>query len=315
MSREIKLFAGNANPALSERIANTLHLSLGKISVGRFSDGEITVEILENVRGREVFIIQPMCNPVNDNLMELMFMADAFKRASATKITAVCPYFGYARQDRRIRSARVPISAKVIADMLDLSGITRLLTVDIHADQIQGFFRMPVDNVYATPVFLNDVTQQQLDDVMVVSPDVGGVVRARAWAKYLETDLAIIDKRRPKANEAKVMHIIGDVTGKDCVIVDDMIDTAGTLKAAVQALKEQGAKRVLAYITHPVLSGNAIQNIETSLLDELVVTDTITLSDTALSCKKIRQITLGPLLAQCIERICRGDSLMAMFSD
>lgn len=315
MSREIKLFAGNANLSLSEKIADTLHLSLGKINVGRFSDDEIAVEILENVRGREVFILQSMCSPVNDNLMELMFMADAFKRASATKITAICPYFGYARQDRRIRSARVPISAKVVADMLDLSGITRLLTVDIHADQIQGFFRMPLDNVYATPVFLNDVTQQKLDNVMIVSPDVGGVVRARAWAKYLETDLAIIDKRRPKANEAKVMHIIGDVTGKDCVIVDDIIDTAGTLKAAVQALKEQGANRVLAYITHPVLSGNAVNNINTSLLDELIVTDTIPLSNAALNCKKIRQITLGPLLAQCIERICRGDSLMAMFSD
>ncbi len=315
MSCEIKLFTGNANLPLSEKIASTLQLPLGKMNIGRFSDGEIAVEILENVRGREVFLIQSMCSPVNDNLMELMFMADAFKRASATKITAVCPYFGYARQDRRVRSARVPISAKVVADMLDHSGITRMLTVDIHADQIQGFFRMPVDNVYATPAFLADVTSQNYENIMVVSPDVGGVVRARAWAKYLETDLAIIDKRRPKANEAKVMHIIGDVAGKDCIIVDDMIDTAGTLKAATEALKTQGARRVTAYITHAILSGQAIENIALSQLDELVVTDTIPLSDAAQKCSKIRQVSLGPLLAQCIERMCRGDSLMAMFSD
>lgn len=313
MSSEIKLFTGNANPELAKNIAKKLQLPLGEITVGRFSDGEINVEILENVRGREIFIIQPICQPVNDNLMEIMVMADAFKRASAAKITAVCPYFGYARQDRRVRSRRVPISAKVVADMLAGVGITRLLTVDIHADQIQGFFTTPVDNVYATPVFLEDVKAQKHDSMMIVSPDVGGVVRARAWAKNLGTDLAIIDKRRPKANEAKVMHIIGDVAGQDCLIVDDIIDTAGTLKAAVDALKEQGAKRVSAYITHPILSGNAIKNLNESQLDELVVTDTIPLSPEAKQCKKIRQISVADMLAHSIERVCHGKSLISMF--
>lgn len=313
MTSEIKLFTGNANPELAKNIAAKLRLPLGKITVGRFSDGEINVEILENVRSREIFIIQPICQPVNDNLMELMVMADAFKRASAAKITAVCPYFGYARQDRRVRSRRVPISAKVVADMLAGVGITRLLTVDIHADQIQGFFTTSVDNVYATPVFLEDVKSHEHEDMMVVSPDVGGVVRARAWAKNLETDLAIIDKRRPKANESKVMHIIGDVAGKDCIIADDIIDTAGTLKAAVDALKDQGAKRVSAYITHPILSGNAIENLNQSQLDELVVTDTIPLSTEAKQCKKIRQISVAHMLAHSIERICHGKSLISMF--
>ena len=313
MSSDIKLFTGNANPELAKNIAEKLKLPLGKITVDRFSDGEVNVEILENVRGREVIIIQPICQPVNDNLMELMVMADAFKRASAAKITAVCPYFGYARQDRRVRSRRVPISAKVVADMLAGVGITRLLTVDIHADQIQGFFTTPVDNVYATPVFLDDVKAQEHGSMMMVSPDVGGVVRARAWAKNLGTDLAIIDKRRPKANESKVMHIIGDVSGKDCLIVDDIVDTAGTLKAAVDALKEKGAKRVTAYITHPILSGKAIQNLEQSQLDELVVSDTIPLSEAAKQCKKIRQVSVADMLAHSIERICHGRSLMAMF--
>lgn len=313
MTSEIKLFTGNANPELAKNIAAKLRLPLGKITVGRFSDGEINVEILENVRGREIFIIQPICQPVNDNLMELMVMADAFKRASAAKITAVCPYFGYARQDRRVRSRRVPISAKVVADMLAGVGITRLLTVDIHADQIQGFFTTPVDNVYATPVFLEDVKSHEHEDMMVVSPDVGGVVRARAWAKNLETDLAIIDKRRPKANESKVMHIIGDVAGKDCIIADDIIDTAGTLKAAVDAIKDQGAKRVSAYITHPILSGNAIENLNQSQLDELVVTDTIALSEEAKQCSKIRQVSVAHMLAHSIERICHGKSLISMF--
>jgi len=316
VSSEIKIFTGNANPLLAERIASHLNLSLGNINIGRYSDGEIFVEILENVRGREVFIIQPMCYPVNDNLMELVIMADAFLRASATKITAICPYYGYARQDRRVRSTRVPISARVVADMLVGAGIAHLLTVDIHADQIQGFFSIPVDNVYSTPIFIEDIKQNYSnpENIMVISPDVGGVVRARAIAKLLETDLAILDKRRPKANEAKIMHIIGDVKDKDCILVDDMIDTAGTLRAGVEALKEQGAKRISAYITHPILSGKAIENIELSALDELVVTDTIPLSAEAMACKKIRQISVGNMLAQCIDRMCQSKSLMSMFS-
>ena len=315
MSSEIKIFTGNANIFLAQKIADHLKLPLGNMKVGRYSDGEITVEILENVRGREVFLIQPMCLPVNDHLMELMFMADAFLRASVSKITVICPYFGYARQDRRVRSTRVPISARVVADMLVGAGIDHLLTVDIHADQIQGFFSIPVDNVYSTPIFLEDIHQHfpNKDDMMVISPDVGGVVRARAIAKHLGTDLAILDKRRPKANEAKIMHIIGDVKDKNCILVDDMIDTAGTLRAGVDALKEQGAKRISAYITHPILSGNAIKNIEQSQLDELVVTDTLPLSETARQCKKIRQISVSEMLAQCINRMCRGTSLMSMF--
>lgn len=316
MPFEIKVFTGNANIPLAEKVASHLKLPLGNIKVGRYSDGEIFVEILENVRGREVFIIQPMCSPVNDNLMELVIMADAFRRASATKITAICPYYGYARQDRRVRSTRVPISARVVADMLVGSGIDHVLTVDIHADQIQGFFSIPVDNVYSTPIFIDDIKQHygNTQDIMVISPDVGGVVRARAIAKLLGTDLAILDKRRPKANEAKIMHIIGDVVNKDCILVDDMIDTAGTLRAGVDALKEQGAKRISAYITHPILSGKAIENIENSALDELVVTDTIPLSAKAIACKKIRQISVGNMLAQCIDRMCQSKSLMSMFS-
>ena len=316
MPFEIKVFTGNANIPLAEKVASRLNLSLGNIKVGRYSDGEIFVEILENVRGREVFIIQPMCNPVNDSLMELVIMADAFRRASVSKITAICPYYGYARQDRRVRSMRVPISARVVADMLVGAGIDHVLTVDIHADQIQGFFSIPVDNVYSTPIFIDDIKQHDgnTQDIMVISPDVGGVVRARAIAKLLGTDLAILDKRRPKANEAKIMHIIGDVTNKDCILVDDMIDTAGTLRAGVDALKEQGAKRISAYITHPILSGKAIENIENSALDELVVTDTIPLSAEAMACKKIRQISVGDMLAQCIDRMCRSKSLMSMFS-
>jgi len=313
---DIKIFTGNANIPLAQKIADHLNLPLGKMKVGRYSDGEITVEILENVRGREIFLIQPMCPPVNDNVMELVIMADAFLRASASKITAICPYYGYARQDRRVRSTRVPISARVVADMLVGAGISHVLTVDIHADQIQGFFSIPVDNVYSTPIFMDDIDKNYPDteNIMVVSPDVGGVVRARAIATRIGTDLAILDKRRPKANEAKIMHIIGDVSGKDCILIDDMIDTAGTLKAGVEALKEQGAKRISAYITHPILSGHAIDNIEQSYLDELVVTDTIPLSPLAKECKKIRQISVSHMLAQCIERMCRGTSLISMFS-
>lgn len=316
MSSEIKIFTGNANIPLAQKIADHLKLPLGNMKVGRYSDGEITVEILENVRGREIFLIQPMCPPVNDNLMELVFMADAFLRASVSKITVICPYFGYARQDRRVRSTRVPISARVVADMLVGAGIDHLLTVDIHADQIQGFFSIPVDNVYSTPIFLEDIQQRfsNTQDIIVISPDVGGVVRARALAKHLGADLAILDKRRPKANEAKIMHIIGDVKDKNCILIDDMIDTAGTLRAGVEALKEQGAKRISAYITHPILSGNAIDNIEQSLLDELVITDTIPLSTKAQQCSKIRQVSVSHMLAQCIDRMCRGTSLISMFS-
>lgn len=313
---EIKIFTGNANIPLAKKIADRLHLPLGNIKVGRYSDGEITVEILENVRGREIFLIQPMCPPVNDNFMEIIIMADAFLRASVSKITVICPYFGYARQDRRARSMRVPISARVIADMLVGAGIDHLLTVDIHADQIQGFFSIPVDNVYSTPIFLEDIQQQYPNpqDIIVVSPDVGGVVRARALAKHLGADLAILDKRRPKTNEAKIMHIIGDVNNKNCLLVDDIIDTAGTLYAGVEALKEQGAKRISAYITHPVLSGQAIENIENSYLDELVVTDTLPLTKKAENSYKIRQISVSALLAQCIDRMCRGTSLISLFS-
>lgn len=311
---DIKLFSGNANLPLAEKIAKQLNTPLGKINVGQYSDGEIMVEILENVRGREVYVIQPICRPVNDSLMELVIIADALKRASATKITAICPYYGYARQDRRVRSTRVPISAKVVADMVAGAGFTRLLTVDIHADQIQGFFSIPMDNVYATPLLLEDIAKKHGEELVVVSPDVGGVVRARAVAKRLGADLAIIDKRRPKANEAKVMNIIGDIDDKNCVIIDDMVDTAGTLKAAAQALKESGAKTVTAYGTHAVLSGNAIENIATSHLDELVITDTIPLTKEAAECKKIRQLTIAPMLAEAIERMRSGKSIISMFS-
>ncbi len=312
---KLMVFSGLANPELAKKVADTLHIPLGDASVGRFSDGEVTVEINENVRGRDVFIIQPTCHPTNDNLMELVVMADALRRASAARITAVIPYYGYARQDRRPRSARVPISAKVVADILSGVGINRVLTVDLHADQIQGFFHIPVDNAYATPTMLDDIERRNFENFVVVSPDVGGVVRARAFAKRLDdADLAIIDKRRPKANVAQVMHIIGDVEGKTCILVDDIIDTAGTLCKAATALKEQGASKVVAYITHPVLSGPAIENINSSNIDELVVTDTIPLSDKAQNCVRIRQLSLAGLLAESIRRVCNEESISAMFS-
>ncbi|TQC96448.1 ribose-phosphate pyrophosphokinase [Moraxellaceae bacterium AER2_44_116] len=308
------VFTGNANPQLAKKVVDHLHIPLGSAQVNRFSDGEISVEINENVRGKDVFIIQSTCAPTNDNLMELIVMADALRRASAGRITAVIPYFGYARQDRRPRSARVPITAKVVADMITSVGIDRVLTIDLHADQIQGFFDIPVDNIYGSPVLLTDLQKQPFDNLMIVSPDVGGVVRARAVAKQLgEVDLAIIDKRRAKANESQVMHIIGEVTGRDCVIVDDMVDTAGTLCKAAAALKQHGARRVVAYCTHPVLSGAAINNIINSEMDELVVTDTIPLSAEAIASGKIRQLSLSPLLAETVRRINNEESISAMF--
>jgi len=312
----VALFAGNAHPRLADAIAAHMHLPLGKATVGRFSDGEVLVEIIENVRGRDVYIIQPTCAPTNDNLMELLIMADAMRRASASRVTAVVPYLGYARQDRRPRSARVAISAKVVANMIAGVGIDRVVTVDLHADQIQGFFDIPLDNIYASPVLLGDIWKHEGPDLMVVSPDVGGVVRARALAKRLDdSELAIIDKRRPKPNEAQVMHIIGDVRGRACVIIDDMVDTAGTLCQAAEALKENGAARVVAYCTHPVLSGNAVRNIDASVLDELVVTDTIPLAAGARGCPRIRQLSVAELLAESIRRICEGESLSSMFVD
>ncbi|WLQ11577.1 ribose-phosphate diphosphokinase [Hahella aquimaris] len=311
---KLMVFTGQANPELAKNVVDTLHIPMGAASVTRFSDGEVSVEINENVRGRDVFIIQPTCAPTNDNLMELVVMADALRRASAGRITAVIPYYGYARQDRRPRSSRVPISAKVVADILTGVGINRVLTVDLHADQIQGFFHIPVDNAYATPVMLDDIERRNFENFVVVSPDVGGVVRARAFAKRLDdADLAIIDKRRPRANEAQVMHIIGEVQDKVCILVDDIVDTAGTLCKAANALKEHGASKVIAYITHPVLSGPAIENIENSVLDELVVTDTIPLSDKAQKCDKIRQLSLAGLLAESIRRVCNEESISAMF--
>lgn len=310
------IFSGNANPELAERIVEHLNLPLGKALVGRFSDGETMVEIQENVRGRDIFIIQSTSAPSNDTLMELIIMADALRRASAARITAVVPYFGYARQDRRVRSARVPITAKIVADMMASVGISRLVTVDLHADQIQGFFYMPVDNLYSTPIMLEDVHKKSYNNIMVVSPDVGGVIRARAIAKRIPgADLAIIDKRRPQPNEAQVMHIIGDVKDRDCIIVDDIVDTAGTLSKAVDALKEHGASKVVAYVTHPVLSGKAIENIESSALDELIVTDTIPLSPMAAQCKRIRPITLSHMIAEAIRRISGSGSLSRMFLD
>ena len=310
------IFSGNANQELAKRIVEHLNLPPGKAHVGRFSDGETMVEIQENVRGRDIFIIQSTCAPTNDNLMELIIMADALRRASAARITAVVPYFGYARQDRRVRSARVPITAKIVADMMASVGISRLVTVDLHADQIQGFFYMPVDNLYSTPIMLEDIHQKSYNDVMIVSPDVGGVIRARAIAKRIQgSDLAIIDKRRPQPNEAQVMHIIGDVKGRECLIVDDIVDTAGTLCKAVEALKEHGAAKVLAYVTHPVLSGDAIQNIQASSIDEIIVTDTIPLSDEAKKCKRIRSITLSHMIAEAIRRISGAGSLSRMFID
>ncbi|EXJ10185.1 MULTISPECIES: ribose-phosphate pyrophosphokinase [Nitrincola] len=307
------IFTGNANPDLAKKVVERLDIPLGKADVGRFSDGEVSVEIQENVRGKDVFIIQSTCAPTNDNLMELIVFADAMRRASAMRITAVVPYFGYARQDRRPRSTRVPISAKVVASMMTSAGVDRVLTVDLHADQIQGFFDIPVDNVYGSPVLLDDIVDQQYSDLMVVSPDVGGVVRARAVAKQLDCDLAIIDKRRERANESQVMNIIGDVAGRTCILVDDMCDTAGTLCKAAKALKEKGASRVVSYVTHAVLSGPAISNIINSELDELVVTDTIPLSAEAKKCSKIRQLTLAPMLAEAVRRVCNEESISAMF--
>ena len=308
------VFTGNANPELARLIVERLDHPLGEATCGQFSDGEITIDIQENVRGKDVFIIQPTCVPTNDNLMEVLLMADALRRSSAGRVTAVIPYYGYARQDRRVRSARVPISAKVVADMLQTAGVDRVLTVDLHADQIQGFFNIPMDNIYGSPILLDDIEKQNYDNLMVVSPDVGGVVRARAIAKQLnDADLAIIDKRRPQANEAQVMHIIGDVTDRTCVLVDDMVDTAGTLCKAADALKQFGAKKVVAYCTHPVLSGAAMENIRNSQLDELVVTDTIPLTDEAKACGQIRQLTLAGLLAESIRRVNNEESISAMF--
>lgn len=312
---KMMVFTGNANPALAGDIAAQLHLQLGAMDVGQFSDGEVAVEVKENVRGADVFIVQSTCRPTNDNLMELIVIIDAMRRASAGRITAVVPYFGYARQDRRVRSARVPISAKVVADMLTGVGVDRVLTVDLHAEQIQGFFGVPVDNVYGAPVLLDDIRAQNYPNMVVVSPDIGGVVRARAVAKQLDDcDLAIIDKRRPKANEAQVMHIIGEIEGRSCVLVDDMVDTAGTLCKAATALKDNGAARVVAYCTHPVLSGGAMENLEKSLLDELVVTDTIPLSQEALQCRKIRTLSMAQLLAESMRRVRNEESLSALFS-
>lgn len=316
MSNEsLMVFTGNANPKLAEAVAQDLHISLGRATVGRFSDGEVMVEILENVRGKDVFVLQSTCAPTNDTLMEVLVMVDALKRASAGRITAALPYMGYSRQDRRPRSARVAITAKVVADMLTGVGVDRVLTMDLHSDQIQGFFDIPVDNIYASPILLSDVWKHDYPDLVVVSPDVGGVVRARALAKRLESDLAIIDKRRPKPNVAKVMNIIGDVAGRTCLIMDDMVDTANTLCEAAEALKEKGAKRVIAYCTHPVLSGPAIGRIESSALDELVVTDTIPLREEARNCKRIRQLSVAELLAETMRRINAEESVSSLFTD
>ncbi|MCL5042535.1 MAG: ribose-phosphate pyrophosphokinase [Gammaproteobacteria bacterium] len=310
---KMMVFTGNANPDLARRVVRQLHIPLGDASVGRFSDGEVAVELNENVRGKDVFIIQSTCAPTNDNLMELVVMADALRRSSASRITAVIPYFGYARQDRRPRSARVPISAKVVADMLDVVGVDRVLTVDLHADQIQGFFDIPVDNIYGSPVLVDDLIAQRYENLMIVSPDIGGVVRARAVAKQMSVDLAIIDKRRPKANQSEVMHIIGDVENRNCILVDDMVDTAGTLCHAAKALKDHGAAKVFAYCTHPILSGKAIDNIAGSALDELVVTNTIPLSPAAAQCDRIRQLDMAPIVAEAMRRISNEESISAMF--
>jgi ribose-phosphate pyrophosphokinase len=316
MISDMMVFAGNANPQLAQKVVTYLGMPLGKTIVGSFSDGEIMVEILENVRGKHVFIIQPTCVPTNDNLMELMVMVDAMRRSSVTKITAVMPYFGYARQDRRPRSARVPITAKVVANMLAVAGVDHLLTIDLHADQIQGFFDIPVDNVYASPILLGDIWRNRDPNMMVVSPDVGGVVRARALAKRLDdADLAIIDKRRPKANVAQVMHIIGDVEDRTCILIDDLVDTAGTLCQAANALKKHGATKVKAYITHPVLSGPAVKNIDNSELDELIVTDTIPLNPAAAACTRIRQVSIAEMLAETIRRINNEESVSSMYID
>ena len=312
-NERMMVFTGSANPKLGEAVCRYLNIGTGRASVGKFSDGEVSIELMENVRGRDVFILQSTCAPTNDNLMEILVMTDALKRSSAGRITAAIPYFGYARQDRRPRSARVAITAKVVADMLETTGVNRVLTMDLHADQIQGFFNIPVDNIYSTPLLLGDLWKQDLKDLLVVSPDVGGVVRARAIAKRLDSDLAIIDKRRPKANVAEVMNIIGDVNGRTCVIMDDIVDTAGTLTKAAQALKENGAKVVIAYCTHPVLSGAAIERISNSELDHLVVTDTIPLSEAALQCSKIRAVSCAQLLAETMQRISNEDSVSSLF--
>jgi ribose-phosphate pyrophosphokinase len=309
----LMLFSGNATPELSKKVSDYLSVPLGNASVGRFSDGEIAVEIVENVRGQDVFVLQSTCAPTNDNLMELVVMCDALRRASASRITAVVPYFGYARQDRRPRSARVPITAKVVADIMVGVGIDRVLTVDLHADQIQGFFDVAVDNIYATPVMLNDIRRNQPKDVVVVSPDIGGVVRARAMAKQIDSDLAIIDKRRPAANQAEVMNIIGEVSGRTCLIVDDIVDTAGTLCNAAKALKEQGAKAVVAYCTHPVLSGRALENLNDSALDELVVTDSIPVPAAIMDTGRVRVITIAKLLGEALRRVSNEESISAMF--
>jgi ribose-phosphate pyrophosphokinase len=315
VANNLMVFTGNANPVLADQIAKHIGVPLGYASISKFSDGEISVELNENVRGKDVFIIQPTCAPTNDSIMELVLMADALHRASANRITAVIPYFSYARQDRRVRSARVAISAKVVADMISAVGVNRVLTVDLHAEQIQGFFSIPVDNVYGSPVLTDDIERQRYQNLIVVSPDVGGVVRARAVAKQLNVELAIIDKRRPSANEAQVMHIIGDVKGRCCLIVDDMVDTAGTLCKAADALKNDGAKQVLAYCTHPVLSGMAIENIDKSSLDTLVVTDTIPLNEAARNCSRIRQLSMAKLLAESIRRVSNEESISAMFDN
>jgi len=308
------VFTGNSNPELAHKIVRRLGLRMGNATVDRFSDGEISVEIDENVRGKDVFIIQSTCSPTNDNLMELILMIDAMRRSSATRITAVVPYFGYSRQDRRVRSSRVPISAKVVADMMAKAGVNRVLTVDLHAEQIQGFFDVPVDNVYGSAILIDDILHQRYENMIVVSPDIGGVVRARAIAKQLsDLDLAIIDKRRPRANEAQVMHIIGDVSERTCLVIDDMVDTAGTLCKAALALKDNGASKVIAYCTHAVLSGNAIANIRDSALDELVVTDTIPLSEAGAACARIRQLSSAPLLAEAVRRVSNEESISAMF--
>ena len=313
--RPLMIFSGNSNRRLAEDVANYLNISVGKASVTTFSDGEISVEIQENVRGQDIFIIQPTCQPTNDHLMELMIMSDALRRSSVDRITAVIPYFGYSRQDRRVRSARVPISAKVVANMIASMDIDRLLTIDLHADQIQGFFDIPVDNIYATPLFVADIYKQKYDKPIVVSPDVGGVVRARALAKQLNCDLAIVDKRRQEANVSEVMQIIGDVESKTCIIVDDIVDTAGTLCNAAAALKEKGAKAVFSYITHPIFSGKACQNIDNSKLDGIIVTDTIPLNEKTAQANKIRQITVSEMLAETIRRIHNKESVSTLFMD
>lgn len=315
MAANLTIFTGNANPELAKKVVKHLSMSLGNAEVSQFSDGETCAEIKDHVRGKDVFIIQSTCAPTNDNLMELLVMVDAIRRASAASITAVVPYFGYSRQDRRVRSVRVPITAKVVAMMMDTVGIDRVLTVDLHADQIQGFFNCPVDNIYGSPVLLEHITRQRYDNVTVVSPDIGGVVRARALAKQLNCDLAIIDKRRPKANVSEVMNIIGDIDGKTCILIDDMVDTAGTLCKAADALKAKGAQKVVAYCTHAVLSGAAIDNITNSTLDQLVVTDTIPLSEAAAQCPRIHQLSISALLAESIRRVRNAESISALFQE